>query len=113
MNQILGSINILKCGNYRSMFDTGTQPKNLEKEDWIVRDVHSVPSLIKLFFRELPVSPLQSMTLNNKENINRVSNSTYGRIRDATVMANLNSDKREALRDFRSALEMLSNAQFK
>ena len=40
------------------MFDSGTQPKALEKEDWIMRDVHCVPSLIKQFFRELPNSPL-------------------------------------------------------
>ena len=40
------------------MFDSGTQPKSLEKEDWIMRDVHCVPSLIKQFFRELPNSPL-------------------------------------------------------
>ena len=40
------------------MFDSGTQPKAMEKEDWIMRDVHCVPSLIKQFFRELPNSPL-------------------------------------------------------
>ena len=40
------------------MFDSGTQPKCLEKEDWIMRDVHCVPSLVKQFFRELPNSPL-------------------------------------------------------
>ena len=42
----------------RVMFDSGTQPKSMEKEDWIMRDVHCVPSLIKQFFRELPNSPL-------------------------------------------------------
>ena len=40
------------------MFDSGTQPKSMEKEEWIMRDVHCVPSLIKQFFRELPNSPL-------------------------------------------------------
>ena len=49
------------------MFDSNTQPKYLEKEEWIIRDVHCVPSLIKLFFRELPASPLQAMTNNNNE----------------------------------------------
>jgi hypothetical protein len=43
---------------FRVMFDSGTQPKSLEKEDWIMRDVHCVPSLVKQFFRELPNSPL-------------------------------------------------------
>ena len=51
----------------RTMFDSNTQPKYLEKEEWIIRDVHCVPSLIKLFFRELPASPLQAMTNNNNE----------------------------------------------
>ena len=37
---------------------------------------------------------------------------TYSLLRSAVSSANLNSDKREALRDFKSALELLSNAQF-
>ena len=38
----------------KTMFDTQTVPEPLYKEDWIQQDLHSVPSLIKLFFRELP-----------------------------------------------------------
>ena len=92
------------------MFDSNTQPKYLEKEEWIVRDVHCIPSLIKLFFRELPSSPLQAMTNNN--NNNNMTTTTYGLLRSAVSSANLNSDKRDALRDFKNALELLSSAQF-
>ena len=38
----------------KTMFDTQTVPDALHKEDWIQQDLHCVPSLIKLFFRELP-----------------------------------------------------------
>ena len=98
------------------MFDSNTQPKYLEKEEWIIRDVHCVPSLIKLFFRELPSSPLQAMTNNNNNNSehNCVDNmtTTYSLLRSAVSSANLNSDKRDALRDFKNALDFLSTAQF-
>ena len=61
------------------MFDSGTQPKALEKEDWIVRDVHCVPSLIKQFFRELPNSPLHHTNNNiTRININNGNNVTTG-----------------------------------
>ena len=94
------------------MFDSNTQPKFLEKEDWIVRDIHCVPSLIKLFFRELPASPLQALNVaNNNDKENKYT--TYNLLRNALSTANLNSDKREALRDFKSALDLLSRAQFR
>ena len=38
----------------RNLFETKTVPHALHKEDWIIQDIHCVPSLIKLFFRELP-----------------------------------------------------------
>ena len=38
----------------RNLFETKTVPQALHKEDWIIQDIHCVPSLIKLFFRELP-----------------------------------------------------------
>ena len=38
----------------RNLFETQMVPQALHKEDWIIQDIHCVPSLIKLFFRELP-----------------------------------------------------------
>ena len=38
----------------KALFDTQTVPEALEKESWIIQDLHCVPSVIKLFFRELP-----------------------------------------------------------
>ena len=97
------------------MFDSNTQPKYLEKEEWIIRDVHCVPSLIKLFFRELPSSPLQAMTNNNEHSCgnNNSMTTTYSLLRSAVSSANMNSDKRDALRDFKNALDLLSSAQFR
>ena len=60
------------------MFDSGTQPKALEKEDWIVRDVHCVPSLIKQFFRELPNSPLQQCVMSDGGAVDKNGNDMTG-----------------------------------
>ena len=128
----------------RVMFDSGTQPKSMEKEDWIMRDVHCVPSLIKQFFRELPNSPLHygngnvtRISINNgnvsssekkpdqkhpneasnfntgAQNINSTYSPNYEMFRNAAAAAARNSDKREALKQFKSALNLLAKAQFK
>merc|ERR1719195_1726395 len=60
------------------------------------------------------------MTNNNNEhptnsNVNNNDNpgtTTYSLLRSAVSSANLNSDKRDALGEFKSALELLSSAQF-
>ena len=129
---------------FRVMFDSGTQPKSMEKEDWIMRDVHCVPSLIKQFFRELPNSPLHygngnvtRISINNgnasssekkpdqkhpneasnfntgAQNINSTFSPNYEMFRNAAAAASRNSDKREALKQFKSALNLLTKAQFK
>lgn len=106
------------------MFDTGTQPACLEKEDWVIRDVHSIPSLIKLFFRELPVSPLQCNVTNNNNcsNNNIRDNQTsalpgefvnvYQLLKNAAAMGEQNSNKKDCLNEFKATLELLSRPQY-
>ena len=48
--------------------------------------------------------------VNNNDN---PATTTYSLLRSAVSSANLNSDKRDALREFKSALELLSSAQFR
>lgn len=81
----------------RSMFDSATI-KNLNDEDWISQDLHCVPSLVKLFFRELP-EPL-------------CAEDAYPLLKKGAAIAILNSDTREAMPYFRDALGHLGKAQY-
>ena len=83
----------------KAMFDTQTVPEPLHKEDWIQQDLHCVPSLIKLFFRELPepIFPEKIFPL----------------LKKGAVINALNSDTREALPCFKEAITSLGPAQFK
>ena len=80
------------------MFDTQTVPGLLHKEDWIIQDIHCVPSLVKLFFRELP-EPL-------------CPENSYSLLRKGANVASVNSDTREAMPYFKEGLACLSPIQF-
>eukprot|EP00093_Oithona_nana_P002295 02295.XXX_45163_46418_1 [CDS] Oithona nana genome sequencing. len=74
-------------------------PQVLHTEDWIIQDIHCVPSVIKLFFRELP-EPLCPEKM-------------YQLLRQGVTIASGNSDSREALPYFKEALHFLSCYQYK
>ena len=78
----------------KALFDTQTVPDNLHKEDWIQQDLHCVPSLIKLFFRELP-DPM-------------CTEGMFPLLKKGAAIAALNSDSREALPCFKEAVKSLS-----
>jgi len=82
----------------KTMFDTQTVPEPLYKEDWIQQDLHSVPSLIKLFFRELP-DPMCSEKM-------------LPLLKKGATIATLNSDTREAMPCFREVLESIGTNHF-
>lgn len=80
------------------MFDTQTVPESLHKEDWIQQDIHCVPSLIKLFFRELP-DPMCSEKM-------------FPLLKKGVAIASMNSDTREAMPCFKEALQIIGNCQY-
>ena len=71
----------------------------LEKESWINQDLHCVPSVVKLFFRELP-EPL-------------CTEKAWPMLKTGLNMATLNSDSRDALPYFKQALNGLHMAPYK
>ena len=71
----------------------------LEKESWINQDLHCVPSVVKLFFRELP-EPL-------------CTEKAWPMLKTGLNMATLNSDSRDALPYFKQALNGLHLAPYK
>ena len=79
------------------MFDTQTNPVALHEEEWINQDIHCVPSLIKLFFRELP-KPL-------------FEESSFELLKKGASVAQVNSDSREALPFFSEAIKSLNTNQ--
>ena len=83
----------------KNLFETKMVPSLLQNEDWIIQDIHCVPSVVKLFFRELPepLCPEKMYTLLRK---------------GATISAG-NSDTREAMPYFKEALHFLSSYQYK
>ena len=83
----------------KALFDTQTVPEALEKESWIIQDLHCVPSVIKLFFRELP-EPL-------------CTEKVWPYLKNGLNMATINSDSREALPYFKQALNSLNLAPYK
>ena len=83
----------------RNLFETKMVPQVLHTEDWIIQDIHCVPSVIKLFFRELP-EPLCPEKM-------------YQLLRQGVTIASGNSDSREALPYFKEALHFLSCYQYK
>ena len=82
----------------KTMFDTQTVPEPLHKEDWIQQDLHSVPSLIKLFFRELP-EPMCSEKM-------------LPLLKKGAAIATLNSDTREAMPLFKEVMESIGTNHF-
>ena len=83
----------------RAMFDSQTQPAALHKEDWINQDIHCVPSLIKLFFREIPKPFFE--------------NKSCSLLKRGASVSQINSDSREALPYFVEALKSLNGPQHK
>jgi hypothetical protein len=83
----------------KTMFDSQTNPAALHLEDWIHQDLHCVPSLVKLFFRELP-EPL-------------CSEGAYPLMKKGAAISSVNSDTRDALPYFQEALSHLGKAQYK
>ena len=83
----------------RSLFDLGTAPPSLHSEPWISQDLHCVPALVKLFFRDLP-RPL-------------ISEEAFPLLREALAIREANSDSRVALDHFRKALYKLSAGHYK
>ena len=68
-------------------------------EPWINQDLHCVPSVIKLFFRELP-EPL-------------CTEKVWPLLKNGLNMATLNSDSRDALPYFKQALNGLNLAPYR
>ena len=83
----------------KALFDTQTVPQALEKEPWINQDLHCVPSVVKLFLRELP-EPL-------------CTEKAWPMLKTGLNMATLNSDSRDALPYFKQALNGLNMAPYK
>ena len=70
----------------------------LSAEDWIRQDIHCVPSLVKLFFRELP-EPL-------------CSRETLPLLKKAAAVGSINSDSRESLPYFKAALGLMRKPHY-
>jgi len=67
-------------------------------EDWVHQDIHCVPSLVKLFFRELP-EPL-------------CSRETMPLLKKAASVGSMNSDSRESLPYFKAALSLMKKPHY-
>ena len=80
------------------MFEAGAGFEFLSASEWIRQDIHSVPSLVKLFFRELP-EPL-------------CSRKTLPLLKKAATVGAKNSDSRESLPYFRAALGLMTKPQY-
>ena len=83
----------------KNLFETKMVPSLLQNEDWIIQDIHCVPSVVKLFFRELP-EPLCPEKM-------------YALLRKGATISAGNSDTREAMPYFKEALNFLSSYQYK
>ena len=83
---------------WRATFESNVPSDFLTKEDWIRQDIHCVPSLVKLFFRELP-EPL-------------CSRKTLPLLKKAASVGALNSDSRESMPYFKAALGLMTKPQY-
>jgi hypothetical protein len=82
----------------RCSFERGATSDLLTTSEWIRQDIHCVPSLVKLFFRELP-EPL-------------CSRKTLPLLKKAAAVGSVNSDSRESLPYFRAALGLMTKPQY-
>ena len=81
------------------LFDTGHAAEDLSSEDWLMQDIHCVPSVVKLFFREMP-TPV-------------ITEKCFPLLREAALKEGGNSDSRRALDHYRKALYALPRLQYR